>query len=155
MELWELTARERVRDTLARYTWSGDAFRLSELAMAFCEDGILEIRGRERLRGRDAIVEFLGGGPEPGGDEARRAARRASADPQRPRIVRHDVTNVRFLEVDHDEARVASYFTVFTEIGLDHMGRYRDRMVPVGDRWLIAHRFVSTDWRAPDSVFGS
>jgi hypothetical protein len=33
------------------------------------------------------------------------------------------------------------------------MGRYRDRMVPAGDRWLIAHRFVSTDWRAPDSVF--
>ena len=34
------------------------------------------------------------------------------------------------------------------------MGRYRDRLVPVGDRWLIAHRFVSTDWRAPDSIFG-
>jgi hypothetical protein len=48
---------------------------------------------------------------------------------------------------------VASYFTVFTEIGLDHMGRYRDRLVPVGGRWLIAHRFVSTDWRAPGSIF--
>ena len=34
------------------------------------------------------------------------------------------------------------------------MGRYRDRFVPVGERWLIAHRFVSTDWRAPDSTFG-
>jgi hypothetical protein len=34
------------------------------------------------------------------------------------------------------------------------MGRYRDRLVPVGERWLIAHRFVSTDWRAPDSTFG-
>jgi hypothetical protein len=33
------------------------------------------------------------------------------------------------------------------------MGRYRDRFVPVGERWLIAHRFVSTDWRAPDSTF--
>ena len=51
------------------------------------------------------------------------------------------------------EATVASYFTVFTEIGLDHMGRYRDRLVPVDDRWLIAHRFVSTDWRAPESIF--
>ena len=50
---------------------------------------------------------------------------------------------------------MASYFTVFTEVGLDHMGRYRDRLVPVGDRWLIAHRFVSTDWRAPDGLFGA
>ena len=49
---------------------------------------------------------------------------------------------------------MASYFTVITEIGLDHMGRYRDRFVPVGDRWLIAHRFVSTDWRSPETTFG-
>ena len=48
---------------------------------------------------------------------------------------------------------MASYFTVFTEVGPDHMGRYRDRLVPVGDRWLIAHRFVSVDWHAPDSVY--
>ena len=46
---------------------------------------------------------------------------------------------------------MASYFTVFTEVGVDHMGRYRDRLVPVGERWLIAHRFVSADWRAPGS----
>jgi hypothetical protein len=58
--------------------------------------------------------------------------------------------------VQPDEALVASYFTVITEIGLDHMGRYRDRFVPVGvdGRWLIAHRFVSTDWRSPETTFG-
>ena len=39
-----------------------------------------------------------------------------------------------------------------TEIGLDHYGRYRDNFVPVGDAWLIKHRYVSTDWRAPDST---
>jgi hypothetical protein len=32
MELWELAARERIRDTLARYNGSGDALRLDELA---------------------------------------------------------------------------------------------------------------------------
>jgi hypothetical protein len=62
------------------------------------------------------------------------------------------VTNLRFIEVTPTEARVASYFTVYTEIGLDHYGRYRDSLVPVGDEWLIRHRFVSTDWRAPDST---
>ena len=46
--------------------------------------------------------------------------------------MRHNVTNIRFESVQPDEALVASYFTVITEIGLDHMGRYRDRFVPVG-----------------------
>jgi hypothetical protein len=153
MELWELTARERIRDSLARYNWSGDAFRLDELALAFCEDGELEIRGREPLRGRAAIVEALGGQAGPGGDEARRsAARDAAAVSGVKRIVRHLLTNTRFLELTPEGASVASYFTVVTEIGLDHYGRYRDSFVPVGDEWLIRHRFVSTDWRAPNST---
>jgi hypothetical protein len=153
MDVWELVARERIRDTLARYNWSGDAFRLDELACAFCPDGELEIRGREPLRGRDAIVEFLGGGAGPGDDETRRAAlRAASAGSGNRRIVRHNLTNVRFLELSPEQARVASYFTVVTEQGLDHYGRYRDTLVPVGDEWLIRHRYVSTDWRAPTST---
>jgi len=140
VEPWELVARERIRDTLARYTWSGDSLRLEEMAGAFCEDGELEIRGAEPLRGRAAIVAFLGGvGGRP-------------AAPGRRKIVRHNVTNVRFLELEPERARVASYFTVFTEIGLDHHGRYRDTFVPVGDEWLIRHRFVSTDWRADGST---
>ena len=151
MEPWELTARERIRDSLARYTWSGDALRLSELAAAFCPDGVLEIRGRDALRGREAIVDFLGGGARALDDEALRAARRADPGGAHPSLVRHNVTNVRFLELERDHALVASYFTVFTEIGLDHHGRYRDRFVPVGNEWLIAHRFVSTDWRAVES----
>jgi hypothetical protein len=28
----------------------------------------------------------------------------------------------------------------------------REFFVPVGDDWLIRHRFVSTDWSAPDST---
>jgi hypothetical protein len=39
MELWELSAREHIRDTLASYNWSGDALRRDELAETFCEAG--------------------------------------------------------------------------------------------------------------------
>ncbi|HKY16067.1 MAG TPA: nuclear transport factor 2 family protein [Microthrixaceae bacterium] len=153
MELWELVARERIRDTLARYNWSGDAFRLDELAAAFCEDGVLEVRGREPFHGRAAIVDFLSGGAERGDDEARRAARLAEAKASGVRrIVRHLVTNTRMVEVTPDRARVESYFTVVTEIGLDHHGRYRDVLEPVGDEWLIRSRLVSTDWRDPRST---
>jgi SnoaL-like domain len=43
VEMWELAAREHIRDTLARYNWSGDAGWLEELAETFCADGVLEI----------------------------------------------------------------------------------------------------------------
>ena len=148
MELWELIARECCRDTLAQYTHAGDRYRLDEYAAAFCEEGVLEIRGSAPVVGRAAIIERIAGATGPTSE-----AQASSAVAGTKRIVRHNVTNVRFEAVTPAEATVASYFTVFTEIGLDHMGRYRDRLVPVGDRWLIAHRFVSTDWRAPDSTF--
>lgn len=61
MQMWELVARERIRDTLARYNWSGDAGRLDDLAATFCADGVLEIRGFEPLHGRSDIAAFLGG----------------------------------------------------------------------------------------------
>lgn len=144
MELWELSARERIRDSLARYNWSGDAMRLPELAESFCEDGELELRGTAPVQGRAAIVEFLGGAVASPNAAAHESGVR--------RIVRHNVTNIRFTEMTPQRARVACYFTVFTEIGLDHYGRYRDLFVPVDDQWLIRHRFVSTDWHAPNST---
>ncbi len=152
MELWELVARESCRDTLAQYSHAGDRYLLEEFAGAFCEDGVLEIRGSDPLQGRQAIMERFGGGTA--ALQARQAAK-AQAPGAARRIVRHNVTNIRFESVSPTEATVASYFTVFTEVGPDHVGRYRDQMVPVGDRWLIAHRFVSVDWHAPDSTFGS
>ena len=61
MKMWQLVAREQIRDTLARYNWSGDAGALDDLAETFCSDGALEIRGLEPLRGRSAIAAFLRG----------------------------------------------------------------------------------------------
>jgi len=141
VETWELVAREQIRDTLARYNWSGDAGRLDGLAETFCADGVLEIRGLEPLRGRSEIVAFLGGVT---GNVARSA-------PIKP-IVRHNIANALFTGLTPDEAHVSSYFTVVTHIGLDHFGRYRDVFVPDGDTWLIKHRTVSTDWSAADST---
>jgi SnoaL-like domain len=141
VELWELVAREQIRDTLARYNWSGDAGRLDDLANTFCADGVLEIRGFEPMRGRSEIVAFLRG-------ITGKVAGSADVKP----IVRHNVANVLVTELTLDRAQVSSYFAVVTHIGLDHIGRYRDTLVPAGDTWLIKHRKVSTDWAAPDSV---
>jgi hypothetical protein len=144
VELWELVAREHIRDTLARYNWAGDAGRLEELAATFCEDGVLEIRGSQPLRGRSEIVAFLRG-------VTRDIAVGADVKP----IVRHNVANVLFTDVSPEQAQVSCYFTVVTHIGLDHFGRYRDTFVPDGGGahgWRIKHRKVSTDWAAPNST---
>ena len=141
MEMWELVAREQIRDTLARYNWSGDAGRLDGLAETFCADGVLEIRASEPLRGRAEIVAFLGG-------VTRNVAVNVDVKP----VIRHNVANVLFTRLTPDEAHVSCYFTVVTHIGLDHFGRYRDTLVPDGGTWLIKHRKVSTDWAAPNSA---
>jgi SnoaL-like domain len=141
MEMWELVAREQIRDTLARYNWSGDAGRLEGLAETFCVDGVLEIRGAEPLRGRSEITAFLGG-----------VTGKIAADAHIKPVVRHNVANILFTALTPDEAQVSCYFTVVTHIGLDHFGRYRDTLVPDSDTWLIKHRKVSTDWAAADSA---
>ena len=140
MEAWELSARERIRDSFARYTHPGDHFPLQNLADAFCEDGVLQF-GEQHLRGRDAIHRF------------RTEARERSGGVDPGRVLRHNVTNIWFQTVTPREARVLSCYTVYSEIGLDHFGRYRDRFVPIGDDWLIAHREVTMDWSAKQSKF--
>src|SRR6478752_10388807 len=102
MELWELSARERIRDSLARYNWSGDAMRLPELVESFCEDGELELRGSAPVQGRAAIVEFLGGAVASPNAAAQESGVR--------RIVRHNVTNIRFTAMTPKRAEVACYF---------------------------------------------
>ena len=80
MELWELSAREACRDTLAQYTHSGDRYLLEDFAGAFCEDGVLEIRGAEPLQGRDAIMARFGGTPAGRVRRRRKQRRSASAE---------------------------------------------------------------------------
>ena len=41
---------------------------------------------------------------------------------------------------------VSSYFTVLTQDGLDHFGRYRDSFVHLEGRWFIRHRVVTREW---------
>lgn len=144
MQVWELVAREQIRDVLARYNWSGDAGRLDELAGTFRADGVLEIRGLAPLRGRAEIAAFLGG-----------VTANAAGTGAVKRIVRHNLANILFTELTPERAHVSSYFTVLTEIGLDHFGRYRDILVPDGDGWLIEHRRVATDWASPRSAMAT
>src|SRR3954452_18890719 len=140
MELWELAAREAIRHTIASYTYSADRGRFDDLVALFAPDGVLEVHGigGARAAGRDAIREFFTGvntdvvGTAP------------------PGRMQHHVSSVWIDVVSRDAARASSYFTVMTGAGVDHWGRYRDELVPAGDRWLFAHRLVRTDGGTPN-----
>jgi uncharacterized protein (TIGR02246 family) len=139
MEIRELIAREQIRDTVARYNRAGDTGRFDEMVECFTPDGVLVIHGEHEHRGRDAMRAFfsgVGGAARPGFTH-----------------LRHCVTNLT-IDVDGpDAARATAYFQVITDIGLDHWGRYRDRLVPHEDRWLLAERQVRTDGYAAGSFF--
>jgi SnoaL-like domain len=133
MELWELVAREEIRETLARYHHAGDSGRFADMAALFAPDGVLEIKGEQTVEGRAAIVEFLSG--------VNRDVVAMSSVP----MLRHYSTNVTLTVASPAEATAASAFLVLAESGLDHWGRYRDRLVPGDGGWRFAHRVVRTD----------
>lgn len=145
MEVWELDIRESVQQTLADYTAATDRFDLSALAVCFAPEGVLEFSGgNEPLTGPAAIEAGLGAALSTPRDRGRPA----------PTHVRHHVSSVRFGSVARDRVEVSSYFAVHTDVGLDHWGRYRDVLIPVDQRWLFAHRKISVDAFAADTLMG-
>jgi hypothetical protein len=143
MDTWELEIRESVRQTLADYTAATDRFDLRTLAACFTSDGVLEFTGgAEPLTGPAAIEVGL----------AAAMANEPNPGRKTPTLVRHHVSSIRFGSVTSDRVEVSSYFAVHTDVGLDHWGRYRDVMVPVEGRWLIAHRCIKVDGFAADSL---
>jgi hypothetical protein len=136
VELWELAAREAIRETVAAYAHYADSGRFEELAALFAPDGVLEIHLGKEVRGRDNIVAFLG------------SVGRELEATSSTRLIRHFVANVRIDVASRTAATGASYFVALTDHGVDHWGRYRDTYVPgEGDTWLFAHRLARVDGR--------
>jgi hypothetical protein len=139
MDVDELIAREEIRTLIARYNHAGDRGRLDELVDCFGADGVMEIEGLAPLQGRSAIRRHLEGV----------VADLAAASEHA--TLRHHVSSIS-IELDSRlEARAHSYFVVFTELGLDHWGRYADHFARVDASWQIAHRRVRVDGAVPGS----
>lgn len=143
MELSDLAAREAVRDLVARYTWAGDRGRSEELAGLFALDGVLDVGDHGgRWEGRDEIVRRLDA-----------VADRVAAAGTVSGPVRHHVSSVLVDVTAPSEATSSSYFLVLTAIGVDHWGRYRDRLAVGPDgTWRFAERTVRVDGHAPGSL---
>jgi len=144
LESWEVAVRESVRQTLADYTAATDSFDLAALASCFTAAGTLEFTGaRAPLVGPDQIEAGL------------RSQLSQAPSGKRPSYVRHHVSSVRFLRADAHEVETSSYFVVFTDIGVDHWGRYRDLLKPVGSRWLFKSRKIRVDGFAANSLMNN
>lgn len=141
MELWELVARESIRDLVARYNSNGDSGRFDQVIELFAPDAVMEIEGEPPKVGPAEIRTIFTG-----------AAGRADWGDHRP-YLRH-VTGTHQIDVVHDaHATGRCYYFVLTAIGLDHWGRYLDEYRVVDGRWRFARRRVATDGRSPDTLF--
>jgi uncharacterized protein (TIGR02246 family) len=135
LELWELEAREEIRDLVVRYNANGDSGRLEVMLALFVADAVLEVEGRP-YRGVAEIRAMF--------EAAARSTRARSGGHLRHFTATHQID---LLGPDHAKGRC--YFQVLTEAGLDHWGRYVDEYRRTEGRWRLATREVRVDGRVP------
>ncbi len=146
MELWELVARERVRETFTSYSTAGDGGRLDDLAAQFTEDAVMEVPPSPPATGRDAIMAMLRA-------SAMRRRPPVAFEGQKP-ILRHFTTNIHFRLVTPERIETTAYFCAMTARGPDHWGRYFDVLTPVGERWLFSRRLAKAEAWDPEGWYG-
>lgn len=152
MTIEELLIRESIRDTMSRYTMAGDRLRLEDFLAVFTPDAVMESEGVPeedafRFQGREEISQWITRWTE----QAR--------DPNMPThgatFVRHHLATSQLEVLSGESARCRTYWTAYTDIGPDHCGYYLDEFRKYEEQWLIAHRRIRLDWRAPESLFGN
>jgi hypothetical protein len=141
MEPWEVVARLKIEDTIARYVRYADSGRSQDLAGLFTVDGVLTV-GDDELRGRAAIAEYLDG------NKVSLAASDAGGR------IRHHVSSLRIDLTSRTSARATCYFLAVTGTGPDHWGLYRDRLVDEDGGWQFAQRSAVVEGHAPGSWAG-
>lgn len=149
MTLDEMLAREAIRDTLAKYTTSGDRLKTEDFAACFTEDGVIQseqVSGAQTFRyeGRAAILEWQNRWRRR--DPAQDGVHQAS-------FVRHHLSTSKIDLTGPDTAQARTYWAAWTDIGPDHAGYYLDTFRKVEGEWLIAHRRIRLDWTAEGSLF--
>jgi 3-phenylpropionate/cinnamic acid dioxygenase small subunit len=140
MEIWELEARESIRDIVARYNANGDSGRYDQVVELFAPDAKMTVRDTE-YTGREEIRSIFTGAA-------------AAADwSDHPVYLRHSTATLQIDVIDRDHAKGRCYYSVLTAVGLDHWGRYLDEYVRVDGVWRFSNRKVTLDGRSADSLF--
>ncbi len=135
--MWELVARESVRDLIARYNANGDAGRFDEVVALFTPDAVMELPGGRTFTGPAEIRTIFTG------------AVADVADWQGPMRMQHLTAAPQIDVLDATAARSRCIYEVLMAGGLDHWGRYVDELARVAGRWRFARRRVTVDGFAP------
>ena len=146
MELWELTARESIRDLIARYNANADTGRFDQVLELFAPDAVMEVAERA-FEGRDAIRTIFTTTADSVVSTAQEQAR--------PAYLRHSTSSLQIDLESPTRARSRCYYLVLMDHGLDHWGRYVDEYRVVDGSWRFARRTVTIDGRRGDSVLGA
>lgn len=126
-----------IMETLNRYAWGYDTRDLDLMGNAFASEGSFDIQlagseGWGPYKGRQAIVEWLGGIMESQTDQRR-----------------HCVTNLIFRELTATRALAESYLVLTAvengELQVVCTGTYHDQMILEDGQWLIAHKTLKLD----------
>jgi len=154
MELWELVARESIRDLVARYNANGDSGRFEQMLQVFSDDASMELIAVDgtvrRYDGIDQVATIF--------TETKAmwdAGARANAGPgatQTRHHVRHFTATHQIDLMDETHARGRCYFLVIMPHGLDHWGRYVDEYGVRDGRWVITLRRALSDGRMDRSA---
>ncbi len=148
MEIWELVAREEIRECIAGYNAYGDSGRMTEMLDVFADDAVMEIEGVAAV-GREAITAVM----KDAGRQFIAYAKSVGTPRGRP-ILRHFTSTVTIRVESQTRASAGLYYFVLMHHGLDHWGRYEDDYRLVDGRWRISHRREWMDG-AIDGGFGA
>lgn len=134
MDQWEVVARERIRDLVARYNANGDSGRFPAVIDLFLDDASLEIPGATYHGKTEILGMFESAAQKTGqGKEAK------------ARFIRHFTATLQIDVESETSAKSRCYYAVLTERGLDHWGRYIDKYRRLDGQWLFWHRRVTVD----------
>jgi hypothetical protein len=134
MELWELIARESIRDLVARYNANLDTARYDQAMELFAPDAEMEALGKT-WHGREGIKRLMTG----------TAGAFSKMTPTKLTHVRHSTSTLQIDLIDQTHAKARCYYFVIMDHGLDHWGRYMDEFGVVDGKWLFTKRRATTD----------
>ncbi len=139
MEIWQVVAREEIRDLVTRYNSNGDSGRFPQLMELFASDAVMELRDRT-YTGSDEILSIFTGTQ----DRIRGGSY--------PGYVPHYTATHQIDLIDETTASGRLYYAVISPAGLDHWGRYIDNYKVVDGTWHFARRRVTVDGQSPTSI---